>query len=315
MYIEQGYKGKIGLWKYWIIPPAFILFMAVNYIMVINSEVPVDKMMQDIVEQLGSNTVFAINMIPLAVGLFVVLGWTVLIHQQKVTSLTTSRKKIDWKRIFFAFILWGTITAIMLAVDIYFSPEDFVFNFRPVPFFILAILAIVLVPLQTSFEEYLFRGHMMQGLGILVKNRWVPLLVTSFIFGIMHLANPEVGTLGYGIMVFYIGTGLFLGILTLMDEGLELALGFHAANNLIGALLVTADWTAFQTESLYKDVSEPGLGWETFVPIFVIYPILLFVFSKKYSWSNWKERLTGKVYSEEEFLALEQNDAVLQNPS
>jgi hypothetical protein len=35
------------------------------------------------------------------------------------------------------------------------------------------------------------------------------------------------------MFVYYIGTGLFLGILTLMDE-MELALGFHAANNLVG---------------------------------------------------------------------------------
>ena len=42
-----------------------------------------------------------------------------------------------------------------------------------------------------------------------------------------------------------------------MDEGLELALGFHAANNLFTALLVTADWTAFQTHSVLKDMSDP----------------------------------------------------------
>ncbi|MGI9551221.1 MAG: CPBP family intramembrane glutamic endopeptidase [Aurantibacter sp.] len=315
MYIEQGYRGKIGLWKYWIIPPAFIAFMVLNYIMVINSEVSVDVMMQDIIDKLGSNTVFAINMIPLAVGLFVVLGWTVLIHQQSVTSLTTSRKKIDWKRIFFAFVVWGGLTALMLGIDIYLSPEDYVFNFKPVPFLILAVLAIVLVPLQTSFEEYLFRGHMMQGLGIMAKNRWVPLLFTSVLFGLMHGANPEVGILGYGIMVFYVGTGLFLGILTLMDEGLELALGFHAANNLVGALLVTADWTAFQTHSLYKDISEPALGWDVFIPIFVIYPILLFIFARKYHWNNWAERLLGKVKSKEDFLAAQSNDTQLQNPS
>ena len=37
-----------------------------------------------------------------------------------------------------------------------------------------------------------------------------------------------------------------------MDEGLELALGFHAANNLIAVLLLTADWTAFQTHSILR---------------------------------------------------------------
>jgi membrane protease YdiL (CAAX protease family) len=103
-------------------------------------------------------------------------------------------------------------------------------------------------------------------------------------------------------MIFYIGTGLFLGIITLMDEGLELALGFHAANNLFGALLVTADWTAFQTNSIYRDIAEPALGWDILVPVFVIFPLLLYIFSKKYGWKNWKDRLTGKVWSQKEFL-------------
>ena len=47
-----------------------------------------------------------------------------------------------------------------------------------------------------------------------------------------------------------------------MDEGIELALGFHAANNLFTALLVTSSWTAFQTESILIDISEPSLGIE-----------------------------------------------------
>ena len=66
-----------------------------------------------------------------------------------------------------------------------------------------------------------------------------------------------------------------------MDEGLELALGFHAANNLIASLLLTADWTAFQTNSILKDVSDPSMGnLEIIFPVLVIYPIILFVLSK-----------------------------------
>ena len=96
-------------------------------------------------------------------------------------------------------------------------------------------------------------------------------------------------------MIYYIGTGIFLGILTLMDDGLELALGFHAANNLIGALLLTSDWSAFQTNSVFKDTSEPSAGFEILVPLLIIFPLLLLIFSKKYNWSNWKEKLTGTI--------------------
>ena len=305
MYIEQGYKGDLGLWKYLIIPGCFIGFMILNYIAIILSPVSVEDSMEQMIASLGSNLVLIILLVPLAVGLFVVLGWSKLVHSQSITSLTTSRKKIDWKSVFFAFGVWGLITIILTFIGIYLSPEDYLFNFKLMPFLSLALIGIILIPLQTSFEEYLFRGYMMQGLGIAAKNRWVPLVVTSVLFGLMHLGNPEVEKLGYGIMIYYIGTGFFLGIITLMDEGLELALGFHAANNLIGALLLTADWTAFQTDSLYRDVSDPILGWDVLVPVFIVFPILLLIFSKKYGWTNWKEKLTGKVLSEEEFLKLD----------
>ena len=199
----------------------------------------------------------------------------------------------------------------MVMLDIYLSPENYVFNFKPLPFLVLLVLSIILVPIQTSFEEYLPRGYLMQGIGIASKRKWLPFVISSSLFGLLHIFNPEVEKLGYGVLIFYIGTGFFLGILTLMDEGLELPLGFHAANNLFTALLVTADWTAFHTNSLYKDVSEPILDWDVLVPVFVFYPILILIFSKKYGWKNWKDRLFGKVLSKEEFVALTDGESNL----
>jgi membrane protease YdiL (CAAX protease family) len=190
------------------------------------------------------------------------------------------------------------------------SPENYEWNFNLEKFLMLALVGILLIPLQTSFEEYFFRGYLMQGLGIATKNRLFPLIFTSVVFGLLHIANPEVGKLGYGILVYYIGTGFFLGIITLMDEGLELALGFHAANNLITALLVTANWTVFQTDSVLIDLSEPALGMDVFVPVFVIFPIIVFIFAKKYKWNDWKERLTGKI---EKPIHLEDNYKVLED--
>lgn len=216
-------------------------------------------------------------------------------HKQTFLSVTTSRSKMDWKRFFFSFSIWGIFTIASTVIMYYANPESFEINFKPIPFAILAVIAIVLIPIQTSTEEYIFRGYLMQGFANLAKNKWFPLVMTSVIFGTMHIANPEVQKLGYIIMIYYIGTGLFLGILTLMDEGMELALGFHAANNLIAALLITSDWSAFQTESILKDFSEPSAGFEILVPVFIIFPILLFIFSKKYGWTNWKEKLTGKI--------------------
>ena len=166
--------------------------------------------------------------------------------QEALLEVTTSRKKFDWGRAFFAFGLVSAFIIISTLVDFWLSPNDYVLNFKLGPFLVLALIGILLVPIQTSIEEYVFRGYLMQGFGMLAKNRWFPLVMTSVIFGGMHIANPEVAKIGYMIMIYYIGTGFLLGIMTLMDEGMELSLGFHAGNNLLTALLVTADWTAFQ---------------------------------------------------------------------
>jgi hypothetical protein len=262
-------------------------------------------------KMVGSNLFLFLMLISFVFGLVATFLTVQFVHRQTITSLTTSRNKIDWKRVFFAFGLWGLITILITGLDIFLSPEDYVFNFNVMPFVILCLISVFLIPLQTSFEEYFMRGYLMQGIGLMSGKRWVPLVITSMIFGLLHLFNPEVEKLGYGIMVYYIGTGFFLGILTLMDEGLELAIGFHAANNLLTALLVTADWTAFQTESLYRDISEPELGWDVFLPVLVIYPILLYVFSKKYGWTNWKERLTGDVQRFETVQLNEESDSNL----
>jgi hypothetical protein len=42
-------------------------------------------------------------------------------------------------------------------------------------------------------------------------------------------------------------------------------------------------------------MSEPSAGFDVILPVVVIYPIMLFIFSKKYNWTNWKEKLTGKI--------------------
>ena len=267
--------------------------MASNF--VLSDGVDTNEVIQQTIKMLGVNLTFVMLVGPLAFGLLIVLFWTKFIQGISITTLTTSRTTIDWKRVFFSFFLWGSITSLMIVALYYTQPENFVWNFNPERFFIFLILAIILIPMQTSFEEYLFRAHMMQGLGLATNNRFVPLVVTSVLFGLMHIANPEVGKIGYIIMIYYIGTGFFLGIMTLMDEGLELALGFHAANNLVGALLVTADWTAFQTNSVLKDMSEPSAGFDVLTPVFVIFPILLLIFSKVYKWTNWKEKLFGKL--------------------
>ena len=293
MYIEQLKSKKTSLLIYLPIPLFFFVLIIFNYIS--SQGIDSEALIQNMIATIGVNAAFVLLVGPLSAMCLGLLFWVKFVHQQTLTSFTTSRATIDFKRIFFSFFIWGIFIVATILFSYYTSPENYIYNFKPIPFFIFLILALFLIPLQTSFEEYFFRGYLMQGLGLATKTRWFPLFFTSITFGLMHIANPEVGKMGYIILVYYIGTGFFLGIITLMDEGLELALGFHAANNLLGALLLTSDWSAFQTHSILKDVAEPSAGFDIIVPVFVIFPLLLYIFSKKYGWKNWKQKLFGNL--------------------
>jgi len=250
---------------------------------------------EELMTILDPNLTLFLMLLSFAIGLLAL--WLVVkyFHKQPFKTLTTSRKKLDWKRFWFGFLIIALTTSIMTGLDYYMNKESYVLQFELVPFIILAVVAIVMIPLQTSFEEYLFRGYLMQGIGVAAKNKWFPLLATSVVFGGLHILNPEVEKLGYIIMVYYIGTGLFLGIITLMDEGMELALGFHAGNNIVAALLVTADWTVFQTNSVLKDISEPSAGVDVLAPVVVVYPIFIAVMAWQFKWTGWKDKLFGRV--------------------
>jgi membrane protease YdiL (CAAX protease family) len=303
MFLEQGIKPQNKFWLYLIgsvliIIASFIgqipFSVAVLYSSFKNKKgLPTDN--AEVMRIFDQNLTLFLVMISFVFAFAGVYYVVKYLHNQTLLSVTTSRGKVDWSRILFSFVAWSIFSALSFWAVYLRSPENFVWNFKLIPFLILVLVGVIMIPIQTSTEEYVFRGYLMQGFANLAKNKWFPLLMTSLIFGSMHVFNPEVAKMGYVIMIYYIGTGLFLGVITLMDEGIELALGFHAANNLVGAILVTSDWSVFQTYSIFKDMSEPSAGLDVILPIFVVYPILLFIFSKKYNWSNWKEKLTGKI--------------------
>lgn len=220
------------------------------------------------------------------------------LHAQSLRAVTTLRDKIDFKRILFGFFYWGGLTILFFSINLLLSPEDYQWNFALKPFLIMFVIACLFIPFQSALEEWIFRGYLMQGFATLTRSRILSLILTSVIFGSLHILNPEIDKLGYGLLAYYIGTGLFFGIMTLMDEGIELAIGFHVANNLITAILVTADWTAFQTASLYKDISTPSLTFELFLFLLLIYPFSLLLLARKYQWKNWKVKLIAPIDGE-----------------
>ncbi|MDM1529064.1 CPBP family intramembrane glutamic endopeptidase [Myroides odoratimimus] len=285
------------LWHYLPFSLFFLGIMFLNWISLRYSAVSTNEIIKMNIDKFGKNINFLITIGPLVFMLVFLIAWVLVVHKQSLLSLTTSRAKVDWKRVLFAFSLWSFVIIAFFIYGYITSPEDYVFSFKLWPFLVFFLFAIVLIPLQTSFEEYFMRSYLMQGIGLATRSRAVALFTTSILFGLMHLANPEVEKIGFSIMIYYIGTGFFLGIITLMDDGVELALGFHAANNLIGVLLVTSDWTAFQTNSIFTNINSESVisPWEYIIQVGIVLPLVVFVFARKYKWKNWKHQLFGRV--------------------
>ena len=303
MFIAQGNTKENVFWKYLL--GSFILFCASLvgqlpfifgvYIKSYKEKIPYPNTYEATVGFLDSNLALFLMLVSFVFVFFQLYALVRFFHKQSFLQLITSRNSIDWHRVLFSFSIWAGITIISTFVVYILYPEDFIVQFDWIPFLLLFVIGLLLFPFQIGSEELIFRGYLMQGFGNLAKNKWFPLLMTSLIFGLLHIANPEVDKMGYAILIYYIGTGLFLGIITLMDEGMELALGFHFANNFIAALLVTSDWTAFQTHSILKSTSDPSVFFDIILPISIIFPILVVLFAKKYRWTNWREKLTGRI--------------------
>ncbi len=210
------------------------------------------------------------------------------LHKRSAKTVITSRSSIDWSRVFFAFFAWFGLNLATEAVMFALDPGNYTWQFDLNMFLPLLAISLFILPLQTSIEEIFTRGYLMQGIGLGTKSRIIPLVITSVLFGVLHLSNPEVRAFGTGIMMsYYIGVGLMLGILTIMDDGLELALGIHAATNIYGATLVTFKSSALQTAAMWS-VGYVNINVMVF-GLLVAATLFILLCKWKYGWGSFSK--------------------------
>ena len=236
------------------------------------------------------NLVLTLLLIPFAFVFLAVVFSIKYLFKRPVLTIFTARSKFDWRRFFTAFGVWGAVLAIALGVGIA-AGQPIDWNFNPSTFFLLLLISVFLIPIQTTAEELMFRGFLLQAFGKLFKKGWISLLLTGTLFGFLHWANPEVALIGNILLLYYIGTGVFLGLLTIWDDGMELSMGYHAVNNIFASVILTNDWQAFHTDALFIDRSGPVFGWESWLTIIALQPLLLFLFAKIYKWKGLKAKL------------------------
>ncbi len=265
-HLERALDNQNQWWKYLVV--FLVGFVGANIIggiplMIVmlskmaasNGELALDpdNMMDLTALGIDSNLGLVLLLLPLATGLFAIALMFKPLHRRTVSEVINGTDRIRWGRFFSGLVIWGCIMVLMVGIDFILNPANFEVRFHLNSFLILVAVSLLLIPLQTTFEEVLFRGYLAQGVGAWTRNRWLVLFIPAILFGLVHVGNPEVKAYGFWIaMPQYIAFGLLFGLTSILDDGIEIAMGAHAINNIMSSILITSEASALQTHALLK---------------------------------------------------------------
>ena len=236
-----------------------------------------------LLDYLLSNYMFIIGII----GVWIAVR---VLHKKTLTQVVTGRKTFDYNRVVYAIWVGFLLHSALLILDVLFIHTEITFRSPSFSEYITFFLfAVVLTTYQAGFEEIFFRGYLLQGLSLIARNRVVITIVSSVLFVLPHLANPEpfeYGFAPYATSLFMFA--LFMTVIVLVDGGIELAIGYHALNNLWIGLIANTEVTALQTPSLLIVPIERYAMFPDVPVQLIVYIVLLVILNKKYKWFTWK---------------------------
>ena len=236
----------------------------------------------------NDHLILVFMLIPFATGMLSLLFSVNRIHRIGIKDLFvhSSVSHINLQKILFGFVLWFMIQTILEFIMFMKYPDNYEFGVVSVVSWLeLLLIGLLLIPIQTSFEELFIRSYIMQQLFVYLRNPWISLGLTSILFATLHFGNPE--TSHYGIIVmlgYYLLAGFLMGAISLIDKGLELALGMHAANNIYAACFVSYKNAAFSTTTLIN-VDELNVYYS--ISLFTFGAVIfLIICAVRYHWFN-----------------------------
>lgn len=280
-YLNAVRLGKNAWWRY------LLGFLLIIFFWLVLGSIPLlmwlaaDQLTDNLLavptgeDQFLQYVVFSLSFCFLALGLYLVIT---VIHQRRFRSLIRPDASVSRRRIVQGGGLWLLLIVVTYLVEAAIAPSHFDFTVDWQKWLLFLPLVLVFTPIQTTAEELLFRGYMLQSLSLVIRNRWLLIGISSLIFGILHLGNPEVTVTNSFIWLAltYIAFGVFLAVVTLRDNSLELAIGCHAANNLFLAILVRDQVSALDTPAIFTRTVHPDARIEFF--LFLVQAIAFYYF-------------------------------------
>lgn len=233
---------------------------------------------------ISQNFGLILMILPFVAGLFTFILLVKPLHKRTFAETVNGTKTVRWKRCLSGFATWFVIMAVYLTIDCLCDPENFVFQLDLIKIIPLLLISMTLLPLQTTFEEIIFRGYLPQGIAAWTKSRYLAFIVPGILFGLMHISNPEVKEFGFwATMPQYIYFGLFFGIISVLDDGIELAMGVHAANNIFSSLFITHSSSVLQTPAVFQQLAINP--YKESIVLFIAGMIAIAFFYYKFGWN------------------------------
>ncbi len=266
-FIDIARTGKNNGWLY---GAGFLIVLIAGTIFAFPTILVTDhKTQQPTVPSYLYMAVAILQFVGMIAGLWFVMKF---LHERPFKTLITPFETINWKRIAQSAGLWFAITAVVELLFYGMFPEMYSFTLKIEEFLPAFVVGVLLIPVQSTAEELLCRGYLLQGIGS--RNIWAGIIVTAVLFGLAHGYNPEIQKVGFAIaMIYFIGVGLFFALLTVFDKKLELPMGIHAANNVYSFLIVSYPDSVLPSPSIFmiSELNFPMMitGWLITTVIYV----------------------------------------------
>lgn len=198
-----------------------------------------------------------------------------IVRDRPFSSYSLSRGGWSWSGFFKCLAVAAVVFGVVLCTEAFLFPDaaaDHMNKFN----LLGLVLCLVLVPIQASAEEYIFRGFLMQTLGSWTKLPVLAMLLSSLVFAVVHSYEA------LGLIAVFVH-GIVYALLTRRTKGLEAGCASHMVNNLFSFIF---------TGLGISSAGEGGLeSLVAVIVISVIYAAAVLSFDSKFGWFQPKESL------------------------
>lgn len=175
-------------------------------------------------------------------------------------------------------MVMASILLITAVPDLTLNSSSYEWTFNLHSFLPYLLVAAILIPMQTTAEEVFYRGWVQQRLENGRRSIWFVSSANGFLFALPHLANPEVNGELFLAILGYGASGFMFAWVTMRDQSIGIAVGAHAANNILAGLFVTSEDSALPAASLW---TTPAVSWlpSTIISLMMI-PLFIWLTGK-----------------------------------